>query len=120
MIPSSHQLTLKLLQKCPACQARIPTSGVHILEETENNIIAHLSCGSCRVNYLTYVMNHPQGLVGNAIMTDLNYEEALQFLDTTALTANSFLELYTLIHSPDFIANLQISSTNNYRKDTYV
>lgn len=110
MLPSSHQLSLKLLERCPSCHAAIPTSHIHILSESELNMLAHLSCPRCLSKYLTYIMHHPQGLVGNAVLTDLTYDESVRTMDVLPLNENEVLELHRAVHNPEFMYRITINS----------
>src|SRR3989344_8913223 len=109
MIPSSHQLSLRLIEKCPSCHSLIPHRNINILDETENNLFAHLDCAHCHTKYLTYIVNHPQGLIGNAILTDLTYEETLNFIDLKPIDENNFLVIHKAITTTDFIKELKNS-----------
>ena len=108
MIPSSHQLSLKLIERCPSCRAFIPMKNIHILNETEMNLSAHLACANCLSKYLTFIVNHPQGLVGNAILTDLDYGETMHFMDENNMSEDEFLAVYRAISRPDFINTLKM------------
>lgn len=106
MIPASHQLSLRLMEKCPACRSVVPVKNIHILDETEMNMLAHLACSQCYNKYLTYIVHHPNGLVGNAVLTDLTYDETLLFLSEKRMDEDTFLNLYQLVRRDDFITNL--------------
>ena len=108
MIPSSHQLSLKLIERCPSCHASIPHANIHILDETEMKLLAHLACAHCLSKYLTFIVNHPQGLVGNAILTDLNYRETLHLMNHDAFDEDEFLQLFKLVSRKDFLNNITI------------
>lgn len=107
MQPSSHQLSLRLLQKCPSCQALFPPAEINILEETETRLLAHLSCSNCLVNYLATISNAPQGIVGNAMVIDVSYKEMLVALEAQAMSENEFLALYKLVRDNTLISNIQ-------------
>lgn len=105
MIPS-HQLSLKLIQRCPACEMPFQQAQVTILSETNLTVLAHLHCTNCRVNLLANVVNMPQGLVGNAMLTDLTVAEALRLLELKQLTEDDFLSLYKSIKNTGMISTL--------------
>ena len=106
MVPASHQLSLHLMEKCPACRSAIPMQNIHILDETEMNMLAHLSCARCNNKYLTYIMHQPNGLIGNAVLTDLTYNETVSSLDGKRIDEDALLVLYQLVHRADFITQL--------------
>lgn len=106
MVPASHQLSLHLMEKCPACRSAIPMQNIHILDETEMNMLAHLSCTRCNNKYLTYIMHQPNGLIGNAVLTDLTYDETISSLGAKRIDEDTVLALYQRTHRPDFINEL--------------
>ncbi len=103
-----NNLSLKLIQRCPACQAVFQQAMVTVLTETEFSLLAHLRCANCQVNLLANVMNTPQGLIGNAMLTDMAAIEALEILEGKAISEDEFLEIYKYISSnKDLIKNLR-------------
>lgn len=108
MIPLSHQLNIKLMQRCPSCSQGIPATGIRIIRETERNLFAHVSCPACRACYLTHVMAYPQGLAGNSIVTDLTYDEAIAFFEEKPLDEDFFLELYTNIENNTLLPKMRM------------
>ncbi|OGY89306.1 MAG: hypothetical protein A3B30_03775 [Candidatus Komeilibacteria bacterium RIFCSPLOWO2_01_FULL_52_15] len=107
MQPQAHQLSLKLLEKCPSCQSFVPAANVHILAESDTKLLAHLACQHCTAKYLTYIVNQEHGIVGNAIVTDLSYAEVLAFDSLKPLNEDDVLTLHRSIHSNDFIAYIR-------------
>lgn len=73
-------------------------------------MLAHLSCQRCLSKYLTYIIHHPQGLVGNAVLTDLTYDESVRTLETEALTENDVLELHRALHDSEFMQRISITT----------
>ena|SRR3989344_3711490 len=117
---NSHFLSLKLIQKCPACNSQFQQATVTILEESEFSLLAHLHCLNCHVNLLANVVTMPQGLVGNAILIDLRSDEASAILTRQPLTEDDFLNLYQQVREQQFINSLsdrQASSRIDIKKD---
>lgn len=107
MIPASHQLSLKLLERCPSCRASVPQDNIHIIDETDHHVVAHVLCANCNAKHLASIVQQPNGIIGNAIPTDLSYTETLLALDENPLTEDQVLELYTAIHASGFVTHLQ-------------
>ncbi|MFH0873667.1 MAG: hypothetical protein V1846_02385 [Candidatus Komeilibacteria bacterium] len=103
---NSHFLSLKLIQKCPACNSQFQQTTVTILEESDFSLLAHLHCLNCHVNLLANVVTMPQGLVGNAILIDLRSDEAPVILARQALTEDDWLNLYQQVSNKQFINSL--------------
>jgi len=117
MLDSSHQLSLKLMQNCPSCRCAITQRNVVILTESEESIIAHTQCPKCNAKFITRITGSPQGITGNAILTDLNAHEARTLLTQRPITDDDFLDMYRIISDKQFIDNLTIKFNNINRKD---
>lgn len=104
-----HHLHLKLIQKCPACNTAFDQNKINILINAEATVLAHLHCDSCSVNLLANVVAMPQGLVGNAILTDLQIPEAMSAIEDEKLTEDLFLALYQEINSNKLLTNVRQS-----------
>ncbi len=117
---NSHFLSLKLIQKCPACNNQFQQATVTILDESEFSLLAHLHCLNCSVNLLANVVTMPQGMVGNAILVDLRSDEAPEVIARSALTEDDFLNLYQQVTDSNFINSLtdrQASSRISNKKE---
>jgi len=103
---NSHHLSLKLIQRCPACQSAFQRAQVSILMENEMAVLAHMSCLNCGANLIANVITMPQGLVGNAVLTDMTADEAGQLLIERGLTEDEFLNIYAFIHANQLLRKL--------------
>ena len=108
MNESSHQLSLRLIERCPSCHARVPRSNIHIIDETERDLLTHLKCAQCRGMYLTLIIHRSEGLIGNAIATDLTYDETLAIRERPYIDDDEFLALYRMISGGDLVANFNL------------
>lgn len=110
MLPASHQLSLKLLERCPSCRATVPPDNIHIIEESDMQVVAHILCPLCQAKHLASILQQPNGIVGNAIPTDLSYDETLNAFAAAPLTENDVLGLHEQIHSSGFITRLEVDN----------
>ncbi|MBU1036962.1 hypothetical protein KKF32_02915 [Patescibacteria group bacterium] len=102
------QFSLRLIQKCPVCNQDFSTGRIQILDEENNSFLAYLTCANCRSSILVRVMTLPHGLVGNAILTDLNSEEVISFSEEEQINSNDVLFIYDyLAKKGDFIERLK-------------
>ena len=108
MNESSHQLSLRLIERCPSCHAHIPRRNIHIIDETERDLLTHLNCSQCRGMYLTFIVHRAEGLIGNAIATDLTYDETLSLRERGHINEDEFLTLYLMISVGDLLANFNL------------
>jgi hypothetical protein len=101
------QFSLRLIQRCPVCNQDYNTGKFQILDEENNTFLAYLTCSNCRSSILVRVMTLPQGLVGNAILTDLYSEEVLPFSEEQQITSNEVLAIHDyLVRNSDLIEKL--------------
>ena len=90
-------LNLKLIKKCPICSVDYQPANVQILDENEFGVLTYASCGSCKSNLLTKFTSLPQGVIGNAILTDLSPQEVLDFATDNEIEADDVLDIQALL-----------------------
>ena len=90
------QFSLRLIQKCPVCSRDYSGGRIEILSESDQSFLAYMSCGWCASSIIVRVLTLPHGLVGNAILTDLNGAEVLNFSAHEPVLSNQVLELHQL------------------------
>ena len=84
---------LKIIKKCPVCSHEYHQNGVQILSENELGFLTYVTCQFCGANLLTKFSPVEQGMVGNAILTDLQAQEVLDFAVGDDLNADEVLEI---------------------------
>ncbi|OGY93525.1 MAG: hypothetical protein A2406_02745 [Candidatus Komeilibacteria bacterium RIFOXYC1_FULL_37_11] len=100
-------LNLHLIKKCPICSADYQQSNVQVLDENELGILTYASCLSCRANLLTKFTSLPQGVIGNAILTDLSPQEVLDFASQSPIEADDVLDIQTMLSKKELIKNFK-------------
>lgn len=110
MIPSAHQLSIKLMQRCPSCAAAISNANIHVIHESDEALLAHLACARCLASYIAYIVANNQGILGNAILTDQSYGEILKSMEDEQLTEDEVLSLVTMVESQQLFPLLQKQS----------
>lgn len=102
------QLNLKLIQKCPVCNADYLDNRIEVINENDRGFLAYLSCGFCSSNIIIRVLTMPHGLIGNAILTDLGPIEVLEYSQTGEIKGDNVLEAHALIsQDSNFIEKLK-------------
>jgi len=102
------QFSLRLVQKCPVCNQDYSTGRIQILDEEGNSFLAYLTCTNCNSSILVRVLTLPQGLVGNAILTDLTSDEVMTFSTERQITSDDVLQIHEfLFKKGDFIQQLK-------------
>lgn len=111
---AANPFNLRLVQRCPVCKAEQASAQLEILEELGSSFLAYLSCSRCGSSLIVRVMTMPQGLVGNAILTDLSSEEVVRFTGAPAMTADEVLAVWQGLRGDDYLTQIN-QLINNYR-----
>lgn len=69
----------KILQKCPVCEADYDAKKVQLLDAQDLDILSYFKCDNCKSGIALKIMIMPHGVVGQAIVTDLEPSEILNF-----------------------------------------
>ncbi|PWB39013.1 MAG: hypothetical protein C3F02_00130 [Parcubacteria group bacterium] len=104
-IPSS--LNLRLIRSCPVCNQEYRQSMIQVLDESEMGFLTYATCSTCGANLLTKFSSLPQGVIGNAILTDLRAEEVLEFADREVLTEDDVLYIQQVISKKDLLNSIK-------------
>jgi hypothetical protein len=75
--------------QCPVCSSHYNHSEeTEVIFENRGESVVHLSCQKCKSFLLVSLRMNPMGLAGIGMLTDLNREEALFFLNQKMLISN--------------------------------
>ena len=100
---------LRLIKQCPICNTDYIQSQMQVLDESEFGVLTYISCRTCGANLLTKFASFPQGLIGNAILTDLEAQEVMDFANMSELTADEVLEIQQNFMAKDIIDKIKKS-----------
>ena len=100
-------LNLKLIKKCPICSADYKQANIQILDENEFGVLTYATCASCKANLLTKFSSLPQGVIGNAILTDLSPQEVLDFAIEGDIDADEVLDIQAMLSKKELIKNFK-------------
>ena len=101
--------SIRLIQDCPVCGRKYQSNRVEIIDEIGNSFLAYLTCNFCHSNLIVKVINMPQGLVGNAILTDLTPEEVLRFSDENRISTDDILNVHQSLNHNKIFNYLKIN-----------
>ena len=101
--------SIRLVQNCPVCNRKYQPNRVQIIDEFGNSFLAYLTCNFCQSNLIVKVISMPQGLVGNAILTDLSPEEVLRFSDAVAVSGDDILNVHQSLSNNEIYNYLKIN-----------
>ncbi len=91
---SKDNFHLRLIQSCPVCGNDYQEPMLRLLGEGERDVFAHLTCGQCHSKILVKVVMTQNGVIGNALLTDLFPEEVDRFRKSGAVDANLVLSVH--------------------------
>jgi len=100
-------LNLKLIKKCPVCNVDYQQSMIQVLDESEYGLLTYATCKSCGANLLTKFASLPQGVIGNAILTDLKPQEVMDFAAQDELSDDGVLDIQYMISKKELVNNLK-------------
>ena len=107
MINSNSPLNIKLIKKCPVCAKEYNQAKIQILEESEYGLLTYATCSQCGSSLLTRFSSLPQGIIGNAILTDLKAQEVMDFAIGDDLTPDEALSMQEMIYKNNLINNFK-------------
>ncbi|MCG2687093.1 hypothetical protein L6278_03115 [Candidatus Parcubacteria bacterium] len=88
------QNSLKLVKNCPVCRTKYTIPMADVVQELETGYLVYFSCANCKSSLLTQISEMPFGLIGSAMLTDLELNEVLKFKNGEKVTVDDVLEVY--------------------------
>jgi len=88
------QNSLKLVKSCPVCSTKYTVVMADVVEELETGYLIYFSCANCKSSLLTQINEMPFGLIGSAMLTDLELNEILKFKNGERVNVDDVLEVY--------------------------
>ncbi|MFH1457500.1 MAG: hypothetical protein ABIF17_05380 [Patescibacteria group bacterium] len=90
--------SLKLVKQCPVCNNKYSEKSAEVVRETETGYLIYFTCVHCSSSLLAQINEMPFGLIGSAMLTDLELNEVLKFNPPTGgaekVTVDDVLEIY--------------------------
>ena len=100
-------LNVRLIRNCPICQHEFKSNAIQVISENDFGALTYMICSACGARLLTKLSMMPQGVVGNAILTDLKAEEVMEFSGSAdSIGADDVLAVHKLINNQEFIKQL--------------
>lgn len=95
---SFFQEGLRLMARCPLCQARYQPSLVKVIAEKEDAYLVHVLCNKCHSAVVAMVFANLFGVNSVGVLTDLGSDEVLPAQQRT-VQADDILELYKICNN---------------------
>lgn len=97
---------LKLVSSCPVCETRYNPTDAHVLGQDAETHLLHLHCKKCQHTLLAFVLVNHVGASSLGFLTDLSYEDVLQFRTNTPVVINDVLEMHAFLSSESWKTRL--------------
>lgn len=88
---------LRSFVNCPVCDAKTKHIRIAVVDEEEERLTLHVSCGRCGVNSFARVSSTGFGAVAVGMLTDLGRSEALGFWHREPIGANEVLDAHRFL-----------------------
>jgi hypothetical protein len=72
-----RRMSEKIIDVCPVCNAQ-QSFNVQLVSQESARLCAYLSCKTCNARLFARIDFFGGGIVGNAVVTDLSFEEVLK------------------------------------------
>lgn len=86
--------SLKLIKECPVCSTKYILNCASVVDKNENGFLMYFSCAHCSSSLLANIIEMPFGLVGSAMLTDLELNEVQKFKNKQPVTTDDVLGVY--------------------------
>ena len=86
--------SLRLIRKCPVCNSKYTQNRVQIIDSNQDGVLVYFSCPVCFSSLLAQIAEMPFGMVGSAMLTDLQADEVLKFKKGETVSVDDVLNVY--------------------------
>ena len=73
--PEQWRDALRLISRCPICNGNYVAEQAKVFARHETATLIHLTCDSCKSNFVAMILTLGQGLSSVGMVTDLNFED---------------------------------------------
>jgi len=93
--PSTWQDALKLVGRCPICNAEYAMGSAKLFAKKDSASLVHVNCTKCQSAVMFMIMIMGQGLSSVGMITDLSFEDAKRLYGSEEITLDEALAAYT-------------------------
>jgi len=91
--------SLRLVKHCPVCHTKYSPSSVSLVFSSAESHLLYFACHSCSSSLLARVMEMPFGVVGSAMLTDLERNEVDKFFSGEKVSIDDVLEVHQMLEN---------------------
>ncbi len=96
-------ISKKILQKCPICGEDYNYSKIKLLEANDSHILSFFKCQKCESGIAMKILLLPTGMIGQAVLTDLEADEIMKFKKKANITSSDVLYVYNFFEKENDI-----------------
>lgn len=89
--------SVHIIKQCPVCNKNYTDEVIHILEETEETTLIHITCPSCKSALVASISTTELGMGLVGVVTDLNENDVMRMRENDPFSEDDLLEFYSLI-----------------------
>lgn len=93
---------LRLVSYCPVCETRYNPMHARILSQDGETQLLHVQCRKCRNSILALVLVNQVGASSVGLLTDLSYEDVVQFKTNSAVTIDDVIDTHEFLERNDW------------------
>ena len=98
---------VKILSRCPACNAPYNQESVFVVEEKSNGNLLHVHCKKCKSSMLAVIFSNSMGINSITLVTDLSSNDFVKFKDKEPIKIDDVIDLHYLLGSRNNIFDFQ-------------
>ena len=102
MLKNIIQNSLKLIKHCPVCADKYEIANAQIVDWEDDSVLVYFNCAKCQSSLLAQIAEMPFGVVGSAMLTDLEADEVLKFKNANVVNTDDVLEVYKKLEDNKF------------------
>lgn len=105
---------LKLVAKCPLCEASYNPLSAKLLDQRDGAYLLHLRCQKCETAVVATVVTGAVGISSLCLVTDLMSEDVKKFQDASPIQLDEVLDIH------ESLAGIGKNFVENIMKDRYI
>lgn len=100
--PKSWRDALKIINRCPVCEAVYNADDARLFAEDGEASLVHITCGKCRSHFMALLMVMKQGLSSVGLLTDLTFDDLKRLQKAGPITLDEAIEAHEILEREDF------------------
>lgn len=99
--PPFSQESLRLISYCPVCDTSYNPMEARVIDERDGRHLMHIRCKKCAHSILALVLTSGMGVSSMGLLTDLTFDDVVQFREAKAITVDDVITLHHLLEQKE-------------------